>query len=276
MKNKIWLVLLMIFVSKNIYSKTLSEYLSCKSKMYLFMNTSAEQIFFTDEEKKVEFEILTDKNNKEYLQEEYTYDIREENDSVYLYVSNQVEENKYLMLVSDFYLILYASSDSKPFFIGELQDDTVPTESLCTDSVKNISASSFLVEKDVSYSPDNVANFNLDSPWVEGASGKGIGESITLNCPKSRGILIGIGYVSWKKPYLYKKNSRPKKIRITLVDTGKSCLFDLKDTPNPQIVVYPENTQYSGEVKVEIVDVYNGTDWNDTCINFIKPLFFIP
>lgn len=270
------LFLLVILLSKEVYSKTLSEYLNYKSSMHLFMNISAEQVFFLEDDKIVEFEILDDIKHRNLIKYRYTYDIREENDLVYLYVSNQNEEKKFLMLVNEFYIFLYTPSSLTPFFMGELQEDTIPTESLRVDSITKISASSYLEESTKSYYPNNILNCNLGTPWVEGVSGNGIGEKITLTCPKSRGMLISIGYVSLEKPYLYKKNSRPKKLKITLVKNGKSCFVDLQDTPNPQVFVYPDEVQYSGDIELEIIEVYSGTTWDDTCINFIKPLFFMP
>lgn len=275
MKKSIIFILILL-CSNVIYSETLSEYLNYKSNFHYFMNVSGEEVFFTEDKKTVEFNVHVDKKNNNFLKKKYTYDIINENNFAYLVVSNKNEVKEYLMLVDEFYLFLYDLSNLNPFFIGEIQEDKIPTESLDVNPVNNVIATSFLVESVTSYLPENISNFNLNSPWVEGVDGYGIGETITFNCSKSRGMIISLGYVSFEKPYLYTKNSRPKKIKVTLVNSDKSCLIDLKDTPNPQFFEYPEQLQYEGEVKLEILDVYKGTSWDDTCINFIQPIYFMP
>ncbi len=48
------------------------------------------------------------------------------------------------------------------------------------ERIENISSTSFLKEKSIDYKPENLQNYNLDSPWVEGVTGYGIGEKITF------------------------------------------------------------------------------------------------
>lgn len=128
--------------------------------------------------------------------------------------------------------------------------------------------SSYLREKKQDYPIDNLGNFCVDSPWVEGVKGDGIGEGFTIkNQVVYPYLLIMNGYISYKKPYLYKQNNRIKKLKVTGKTTGKSKILDVLDTPHPQTIdisflTEPEN------IRVEIADVYKGTKYEDTCLNF--------
>ncbi len=133
-----------------------------------------------------------------------------------------------------------------------------------------IDASSFLKEGFKEYRPENLSLPTICYPWIEGVSGNGIGETVTFKAYGNRNIhtlIISIGYVNFKKPYLYKDNSRPKKIRIWFDKKTNYIDVNLKDTPNPQIINLP---YFEDEIiTLEILDVYVGRKWEDTCINFL-------
>ena len=136
-------------------------------------------------------------------------------------------------------------------------------------SQKYREATSFLVEKDKSYPIENLCDISIDTPWVENAPGYGIGESFIIENPWKRYnyILIINGYISYEKPYLYQQNGRIKKIRVTGMQSGISKVLSILDTPHPQTVdisFIPEQ-----DIKIEIVEVYEGTKYEDTCIHFM-------
>lgn len=136
--------------------------------------------------------------------------------------------------------------------------------------------SSFLVEKTKSYPVENLRNPGPDTPWVEGVSGDGIGEGFTIwvdeenNSQKSPApyLLIINDYISYDKPYLYKQNNRVKKLKVTGLKSGKSKILNVLDTPHPQTIdisFIPERES----LRVEIEDVYHGSKYDDTCINYL-------
>jgi len=134
-----------------------------------------------------------------------------------------------------------------------------------------ISASSYLQEGSFSYSPSNLSVYYItDNPWVEGVEGQGINEKIYFE----KGLLmngamhISIGYVSYNKPYLYNQNSRPKKIKLS-VENKFSIIAELKDTPHYQEIKFPSDIAMDDILILEILDVYPGTKYEDTCINTI-------
>lgn len=129
--------------------------------------------------------------------------------------------------------------------------------------------SSFLVEKSTKYEINNLHVLGLDTPWVENAEGSGIGEGFSINnselCPY---ILIMNGYISYKKPYLYKRNNRVKKLKITGLKSGKTKILDVLDTPHPQTIDISFITE-NEDLRIEIADVYKGTKYDDTCIHYL-------
>ncbi len=130
--------------------------------------------------------------------------------------------------------------------------------------------SSYLIEKTKQYPVKNLNDFSVDTPWVEGVKGDGIGEGFTIekwNNTVYPYLLIMNGYISYKKPYLYKQNNRIKKIKVTGLKSGDSRILDVLDTPHPQTVDISFITQPE-DIRVEIADVYKGTKYDDTCLHF--------
>jgi hypothetical protein len=77
---------------------------------------------------------------------------------------------------------------------------------------------------------------------------------------------ISIGFVSYDKPYLYSMNSRPQELRLS-IDGKFSFIHHLLDTPNYQKIVLPQQLDYNDTLILEIISVYEGTKYQDTCIN---------
>ena len=120
------------------------------------------------------------------------------------------------------------------------------------------------------------------SPWVEGVDGSGIGEKIRIvNDDKQifpglsyYGFIISNGFVDFKKPYLYAFNNRVKKIRVNCGFPEEYIDFLIEDTPQLQYFFVSSKLLRVNNrmLEFEILEVYNGSRWNDTCINFIIPL----
>jgi hypothetical protein len=132
------------------------------------------------------------------------------------------------------------------------------------------SASSYLTEGDITYKPENLGSHSTRKPWVEGVPGQGIGEEIYIDRWFGR-LWISIGFVSYDRPELYELNSRPKTIRVVSEATGDERLVELEDTPNPQSIDVPGEweTASDGGIRIRIEEVYPGSRWDDTAINFI-------
>ncbi len=130
---------------------------------------------------------------------------------------------------------------------------------------------SFLTEGNRKYTVDDLDNYSESTPWVEGAPGYGIGESFVIENTwheKLSYLLIMNGYISYDKPYLYKQNGRIKQIKVTGVESGKEKILNVLDTPHPQTVDISFITEPE-DIKITIFDVYKGTKYEDTCINYM-------
>ena len=139
-------------------------------------------------------------------------------------------------------------------------------------SYQYVNQSSFLVEGVTKYSVENLAILNSNTPWVEGVDGYGIGEGFTVDfkLKTDKYLLIINGYISFQKPYLYEQNARIKKIKITGLQSNKTAVLDVLDTPHPQSVDISFLNDTEG-FSVEIVEVFPGTKYEDTCIHYLVP-----
>jgi hypothetical protein len=117
-------------------------------------------------------------------------------------------------------------------------------------------------------------NREIQTPWVEGAEGDGIGESITLNVKRPLrlyGIRIQPGYYDYdnKDPWL--KNNRVAALEITLNDehsfteTIPDERFDA-----PYLIRVRDYTKPVNRVKLVIKGVHRGTQFRDTCISLVQ------
>ena len=132
--------------------------------------------------------------------------------------------------------------------------------------------SSYLTEKTNSYPVENLRKLVVDTPWVEGVKGDGIGEGFTIegrqyNKPLGPYLFIINGYISYDKPYLYKQNNRIKKIKVTGIKSKQSKILDILDTPHPQTVDISFITEPE-DIRIEIKEVYKGTTYDETCLHY--------
>lgn len=129
--------------------------------------------------------------------------------------------------------------------------------------------SSYLAEKDKAYTVDNLSESVMDTPWVEGVPGNGIGEGFTIERVYTDYLLIVNGYISYKKPYLYKQNGRIKKLKVTGLTSSEERILEVLDTPHPQTIDISFITK-NEDIRVEIAEVYEGTKYDDTCLHLCK------
>lgn len=184
----------------------------------------------------------------------------------YLMIADTNQPHKKLI---DLY---FYNADGKPFFSG----GKVPNPEYFTIypeviDPKILSASSTLKEGGKVFSTDNLDS-RIGVCWAEGVKGNGIGEKIIVKHHEKLWlpfyIDISIGFVSFEKPNLYKENSRPKKLRIS--DEGENPrIVELADTPNLQSL---GGVGSEKDLWIEILEVYPGTKYTDTCINFFQVL----
>lgn len=134
------------------------------------------------------------------------------------------------------------------------------------DIVSTVTATSYLPAGTAdSYEPANVLDGDLATAWAEE---KGTGETISFTFDDSYqigGIVINAGYQ--KSDELHGANSRPAEIRV-IGDNGFEQLCSVQDLNGRQEVIFNQfaNTR---SLSVTIENVYEGSDYSDTCISEI-------
>ncbi len=119
------------------------------------------------------------------------------------------------------------------------------------------------------YGPRNVIDFSDSTCWAEGESGFGQGCFIKLYCDEVAvsEIYITNGYCKSKE--IFYKNNRVKEMKISFSDgTEKNVVLSSEYGEHPDHIVLdkPIETTY---IKFEIVSVYEGSAYDDTCISEI-------
>jgi len=114
----------------------------------------------------------------------------------------------------------------------------------------------------------------VQSPWVEGVEGDGIGESITLSVKRSLplyGILIQPGYYDYDNKDPWQKNNRVAALEITLNDEH-TFTANIPDElfKRPYLIRVGDYTKPVNKSKLVIKGVHRGTQFRDTCISLIK------
>lgn len=130
---------------------------------------------------------------------------------------------------------------------------------------------------------------NPATAWVEGAEGDGIGEAVLVKVDIARPVRIWAGF--GRSEMVFRANNRPKKVAVyTLEGIGGAAQtyfefadikviarreLELKDMNGYQPLPLPSGKVVSREqqhtfVAVEILSVYPGEKFKDTCISEIN------
>ena len=143
-------------------------------------------------------------------------------------------------------------------------------------------SSSYLIENEVGYYPYKAIDGNEKTAWVEGVDGSGIGEWIS-NIFGGLYLYSGRNYEKIKifngfgeNEELWQKNNRVKKLKI-IYPNNQEHIVELEDIFGYQIIDLPEiiKLKENGYAKLEIMDVYKGTDFDDTAISEVRLLGLI-
>lgn len=133
---------------------------------------------------------------------------------------------------------------------------------------KGTKASSELYADSVLFSSDYIIDANSNRPWIEGADGNGIGETVTLYFDKEQTIdilALKLGYARSDEFYYY--NNRPSILRFTFSD-GNAVEYAFEDINRQNVIELSESVTTS-YIEITILGVHDGTD-NDTCIYLVE------
>lgn len=208
-----------------------------------------------------------DKCEIEIIEKFIIFEIFKREDFTYLKIKGNLEE--LLVLKSSECICLYKQGQKKAIFTG--LNGNVGQMGMKRVSFE-IDVSSTYSQNGQTFPKENLLNNDLDSPWVEGSDGNGENEFITTENQGTLKLILSSGFVSYDYPKLYKENNRPKIILITDLNNDEEFVFELKDSPDPQVFEFPGHEMR--QLKLEIIEVYKGTKYNDLAINFIDILTF--
>ena len=188
-------------------------------------------------------------------------------DGEFLFKEVKHGQKRYLVLyINTGYVFIYDENNECVFDAGSYATDLSWIGYTAT-------ATSELIEGDTTYGIENLRDPYILKPWAEGKVGSGIGEKIILKTKKETEnytcIIISNGFVDYNKPYLYEYNNRLKKLRVRFDNSDEYMDFELEDTPQLQALNLNEFKTNSNTLELEILEVYKGTKYDDTCINFI-------
>lgn len=198
---------------------------------------------------------------KEYIEKGYLLYYLE-NNIPFITIGNK---SKYLFLHNKDLLLLQNIQTDDCLLLSSKMSKEIETIEKPIIATSN----SYLVEDDILYNPEKLKKNNFSG--IPFATDRKIGwQSTTIYLEwstNSKNILIlGNGFVDYKRTYLYTQNSRLKKICIQLDNDEKKYIFKLADSPDPQILVFPKKFK---KATIKIYSVYDGLKWKDVCINFI-------
>lgn len=136
-------------------------------------------------------------------------------------------------------------------------------------------SSSYLIEKseknksDIHYLPYYIVDAQLQTCWVEGLLGSGIGEWIKVPLTqeiKLKKIGVSIGYD--KNENLFYNNNRIKTLKIS---SNNSFLmnYTFDDNRGLQYITFKNPISVSS-LTFEIIDIYKGKKYDDTCLSEIE------
>ncbi|MBP3284734.1 MAG: hypothetical protein J6M02_04475 [Clostridia bacterium] len=138
-----------------------------------------------------------------------------------------------------------------------------------------VSASSSLKSQGkFSYTPDLTLDEKMETAWLEGVSGNGIGEYLLYSAEtdqKVSEIVLYNGYL--KNSTTYINNGRFKSISIEFSDGTIITKEIPKQTYNESLKGYPitlEEPINTTSIKITILDVYQGSYYTDTALSGIS------
>lgn len=157
---------------------------------------------------------------------------------------------------------------SEAHYVKDQYMDMINPNLYAMSDISYAGASSVLSEADVIHKPNRAFDGDLSTAWVEGASGYGVGEELTVAFGKNytiSGMTIYAGYQ--KNEDIYYKNSRPKDITVMFGDFSVES-FTLQDYLGVQHIEFssPKDTS---SVTIIIDSVYPGNKYEDTVISDI-------
>ena len=192
----------------------------------------------------------------------YSYENKGPYYNLLIHKKDKTEEYVTLMAPHKEFFLAYTNNKISPIELGLFGKNSLLFFGKTKYSTKN-----YLTEGKIKYVPENLSNLSIGKPWVEGSDGSGIGDKIFISKSSPiKSIVISNGFVSYKVQTYY-NNNRVKLLKICNINQrNESITVELPDNAIPFEIQIPFCTR---DIELEILDVYKGEKYDDTCINFI-------
>ena len=126
------------------------------------------------------------------------------------------------------------------------------------------------------YYPTHIDDRNLDTAWNEGADGNGVGEYVELYYPEGTEITGGLFFPGYyKNEEIFFQNNAITRVEISSgnqkieMDTSRFANSYTEDYSEKEFTL-DEPLICDGKVRVTILDVREGTTYNDACISELQ------
>lgn len=153
-----------------------------------------------------------------------------------------------------------------PFCHTERDTQAYVTKIICVDSI-------LASQTGNRYDVESLVDANPSTAWCEGEPGHGIGLGMKITLEESAPVLglnIRNGYNKSMDHFL--RNGRVKSFRLTVISYDsrqepRSGVVTLRDEPLEQRVRIPWKVADPRQIRLEILSVYPGTRFTDTCVS---------
>ena len=140
-----------------------------------------------------------------------------------------------------------------------------------------LSSSSLKAQGKNTYSPKNIDDYNLQSAWIEGKAGLGIGEWVEYNFDQAdfsksdielNGLYLFNGYR--KNLDTWKQNSRITKMKM-IVNGKDFAILNLHNSYKIQSTDFPAlKLKNIKTIRFEILEAYKGDKFEDVALSELK------
>jgi hypothetical protein len=137
-------------------------------------------------------------------------------------------------------------------------------------NLPTITSSSFQTNSAGKFPPAFAIDGRLDSSWVEGTNGEGIGESLTITYKSEIKFQTVAIYNGFGDPKLWSNKNRIKRLKLT-TDSGHEEVFTLKDVLSVQKLNLKKES-FARSIKLTILEIYKGKESKETSIAEVKLL----
>lgn len=150
---------------------------------------------------------------------------------------------------------------------------SLPADNCARLDFGTVCTSSILPQwRKVTYGPANMFDDRLDTAWVEGVDGVGVGEQLTIAFDEERlvsGISLLNGY--HKSNDLFAKNGRITEIYLDTSD-GQQLTTQIADDAGEQVRSFDRPVRLKW-ISIQIASAVAGTKYTDTAISEMRVLF---